>query len=63
MMGLGKEDRIFFNLYYFHGHGAVRLINKFLPMKWKRNTLNDFIKRFKQTGSISEKPVKHPQTF
>ena len=56
-MGLSYEDRILIkNLYYCKGYGAVRLINEFPTKGWKRNTINDFIKHLKQTGSIARKP-------
>jgi len=43
------------NLYYCKGYGAVRPINEFPAKQWKRNTINDFIKHLKQTGSVARK--------
>jgi len=47
------------NLYFTKGisavHSALRLINEFSAKGWKKNTLNDFVKRLKQTGSITKK--------
>jgi len=49
----------FCNLYFTKGigavHSAVRLINEFSAKGWKKNTLNDFVKRLKQTRSITKK--------
>ena len=42
-------------LNFAKGYGAVRLINEFPAKGWKKNTLNDFVKRLKQTGSITRK--------
>jgi len=51
------------NLYLTKGYGAVRLINEFPAKRWKKSTLNDFIKRLKQTGSITRKSVSsRPRT-
>jgi len=55
-MCLSVEDRILVkNLYIAKGYGAVTLINKFPANGWKKNTLNDFVKHLKQTGSITRK--------
>jgi len=55
-MCLSIEDRMLVkNLYFAKGYGAVRLINEFAAKGWKKNTLNDFVKRLKQTGSITRK--------
>ena len=37
------------NLYFAKGYGAVRLINKVPAKGWKKNTLNNFTERLKQT--------------
>jgi len=53
---LSAEDRILVkNLYFAKSYGAVRLINEFPAKGWKKNTLNDSVKRLKQTGSITRK--------
>ena len=53
---LSKEDRILIkNLYYFKGYGAKRLISEFPAKGWKKTTVNDFIKRLKETGSTTQK--------
>ena len=49
------------NLYYFKGYGAKRLISKFSAKGWKKTTVNDFLKRLKETGlttrmSVSGRP-------
>jgi len=55
-MGFSIEDRrLVKNLYFAKGYGAVRLINRFPAKRWKKNTLNDFVERLKQTGSITRK--------
>lgn len=52
-MVLSEEDRIFIkNLYLLKGYGAKRLIKEFPTKGWKKTTLNDFLKRLKETGSI-----------
>jgi len=47
------------SLYFTKGisavHSALRLINEFSAKGWKKNTLNDFVKCLKQTGSITKK--------
>ena len=55
-MVLSKEDRILIkNLYYFKGYGAKRLISEFPYKGWKKTTVNDFLKRLKETGSTMRK--------
>ena len=55
-MVLSEEDRIFIkNLYYFKGYGAKRLISEFPAKGWKKTTVNDFLKRLKETGSTTRK--------
>lgn len=55
-MVLSEEDRILIkNLYYFKGYGAKRLISEFPAKDWKKTTVNDFLKRLKETGSITRK--------
>ena len=54
-MVLGQEDRIFIKkLYYFKGYGAKRL-SKFSAKGWKKTTVNNFLKRLKETGSTRRK--------
>ena len=43
------------NLYYFKGYGAKRLISEFPAKGWKKTTVNDFLKRLKETGSTTRK--------
>ena len=45
------------NLYYFNGYGlsAERLISEFPAKGWKKTTVNDFLKRLKETGSTTRK--------
>ena len=53
---LSKEDCILIkNLYYFKDYGAKRLINEFLAKSWKKTTVNDFLKRSKETDSTTRK--------
>ena len=55
-MVLSEEDRILIkNLYYFKGYGAKRLISEFHAKGWKKTTVNDFLKRLKETGSTTRK--------
>ena len=55
-MVLSEEDRILIkNLYYFKGYGAKRLISEFPAKGWKKTTVNDFLKRLKETGSTTRK--------
>lgn len=55
-MGLSEEDRILIkNLYYLKGYGAKRLMLKFPTKGWKKTTLNDFLKRVRETGSVDRK--------
>ena len=55
-MVLSEEDHILIkNLYYFKGYGAKRLISEFLTKGWKKTTVNDFLKRLKETGSATRK--------
>ena len=42
-------------LYYFKGYGAKRLISEFPAKGWKKTTVNDFLKRLKETGSTTQK--------
>ena len=61
-MVLSEEDRnLIKNLYYLKGYGAKRLISEFPAKGWKKTTVNDFLKRLKETGattrtSDSERP-------
>ena len=53
-MALSEEDRILItNLYYFKGYGVNRLISEFPAKSWKKTTVNDFLKRLKETGSAT----------
>ena len=53
---LSEEDRILIkNLCYFKGYGAMRLICEFPAKGWKKTTVNDFLKRLKDTGSTTRK--------
>ena len=50
-MVLNEEDCIWIkNLYYFKGYDAKRLISEFPTKGWKKTTVNDFLKRLKETG-------------
>ena len=61
-MVLSEEDRILIkNLYYFKGYGAKRLISEFPAKGWKKTTVNDFLKRLKETGSTRESRVVEGQ--
>ena len=53
---LSEEDPILIkNLYYFKGCGTKRLINEFHVEGSKKTTVNDFLKRLKETGSTTRK--------
>ena len=55
-MVLSEENRILIkNLYYFKGYGAKRLISEFPAKGWKKTTVNDILKRLKETGSRTRK--------
>ena len=55
-MALSEEDRILIkNLYNLKGYGAKRLMKEFPTKGWKKTTLNDFLKRLKDTGSIARR--------
>ena len=55
-MVLSEEDRILIkNLNYFKGYGAKRLISELAAKGWKKTTVNDFLKRLKETGSATRK--------
>ena len=55
-MVLSEQDRILIkNLYYFKGYGAKTLISEFPTKGWKKTTVNDFLKRLKETGSTTRK--------
>ena len=50
-------------MYYFEGYGAKRLISKFTAKGWKKTTVNDFLKRLKETGSTMRKSASgRPRT-
>ena len=54
-MVLSEEDCILIkNLYYFKGYSAKRLISEFPTKGWKKTTVNDFLKRLKETGSTMQ---------
>ena len=63
-MVLSKEDHILIkNLHYFKGYGAKRLISEFLAKGWKKTTVNDVLKRLKETGSTMRKSgSRRPRT-
>ena len=53
-MVLSEEDgTLIKKLYYFQGYGAKRLISEFPAKSWKKTTVNDFLKCFKETGSTT----------
>ena len=53
---LSAEDRILIkNLYYFKVYGAKRLISELSAKGWKKTTVNDFLKRLKETGLTTRK--------
>ena len=55
-MILTKEDRILIkNLFLLKGYGAKRLIKEFPTKNWKKTTLNDFLKRLRDTGSAERR--------
>ena len=55
-MVLSEEDRILLkNLYYFKDYGAKRLTSEFPAKDWMKTTVNDFLKRLKDTGSTTRK--------
>ena len=55
-MVLSEEDHILTKyLYYFKGYGAKRPTSEFPTKDWKKTTVNDFLKRFKETGSTTQK--------
>ena len=57
-MVLGEDHILITNLYYFKGYGAKRLISEFPAKGWKKTTVNDFLKRLKETGSTTRKTRK-----
>ena len=63
-MVLSEEDHILItNLYYFKGYGAKRLISEFPAKGWKKTTVNDLLKRLKETGSKMRKlDSRRPRT-
>ena len=63
-MVLSEEDRILIeNLYYFKGYGTKRLISEFPAKGGKKTTVNDFLKRLKETGSTMRKSgSRRPRT-
>ena len=53
-MALSEEHRILIkNVYYYKGYGAKRLISDNFPLKAEKTTVNDFLKRLKETGSTT----------
>ena len=55
---LSEKDRILIkNVYYFKKSGAKRLISAFPAKGWKKTTVNDFLKRWKETGSTTRSRV------
>ena len=52
---LSEEDRVLIkNLYYFKSYSVKRLKSEFLAKGWKKTTVNDFLKRLKETGSTTQ---------
>jgi len=48
-MGLCEEDRIVINNpYEFKSYGTKRRVKEFLTKRWKKTTLNDFLKHLKE---------------
>lgn len=43
------------NLFLLKGYGAKRLIKEFPTKNWKKTTLNDFLKRLRDTGSAERR--------
>ena len=64
-MVLSEEDRILIkHLYYFNGYDAKRLISEFLAKGWKKTTVNDILKRLKETGATTRKSgSRRPRTL
>ena len=55
-MVLSEVDHILIKyLYYFKGYDAKRLISEFPAKGWEKITVNDFLKRLKETGSTTRK--------
>ena len=53
-MVLSEEDCILIKiLYYFKGYGAKKLISEFPAKRWKKTTVNDFLKHLKETISTT----------
>ena len=63
-MVLSEEGHILIkHLYYFKGYGAKRLICEFPTKGRKKTTVNDFLKRLKETGSTMWKSgSRRPRT-
>lgn len=64
-MGLSYEDRLFIkNLYEQKRYGAKKLIREFPQKGWKKSTLNDFLRHFKETGAVERKHgIGRPRTI
>jgi len=43
------------NLFLLKGYGAKRLIKESTTKNWKNTTLNDFLKRLRDTGSAERR--------
>jgi len=55
-MRLSFEDRIFIkNLHELKDYGAKRLMKEFSTKQWKKSTLNDYLKRLRETCITSRK--------
>jgi hypothetical protein len=54
---LSEEDRILIkNLYTLKGYGAKRLIKEFPNKGWKTRTLNDLLRKLRETGKTDRRP-------
>jgi transposase len=55
-MVLSYDHRILIkNVYEAKGYGAKKLIKEFPQKRWRRSTLNDFLKRIRENGTIDRK--------
>lgn len=55
-MGLNFEDRILIkNLYEHKGYGARKIVKEYPDKGWKIRTVSDFLKHFKDHGTIERK--------
>jgi len=55
-MGLCEADRILIkSLYKFKGYGTKKLMKEFSKKRWKKTTLNDFLKHSKEQCTNARK--------